>query len=191
MNSHIEKIRSFIGIDPNAEVSAFLQAFKQQHSKDPWAQHIRWTSEANIHLTMRFLGDLTLEQIEKINSALKPITENQSAFKVIVTTPQPFPTPNKARILASQVQKNETLRQLAQTLDELAINAGVAGEDRPFRGHLTVGRFRHPVKHLNELLQETATVTMPIDHVILFKSELKSTGAEYVEIGKYYFKDLQ
>jgi len=188
MNSSPEKFRSFIGINPGAEVSAFLQSFKQQHSKETWVKHIRWTKETNIHLTMRFLGDLSWEQIEQIKSGLEPIANNQSSFIVTVGTPQPFPSPKKARILAAQVLRNETLEQLATAIDALAISAGVPKEDRPFRGHLTVGRFRNPMKHLDELIRETNSVSMPVDHVILFKSDLKSTGAEYLEMGKFLFK---
>jgi len=189
MNAHPETIRSFIGINPSAEVRAFLQDFKKRHSKDSWVKHIRWTTETNVHLTMRFLGDLTMAQIEQLKSGLEPIAKHQSSFNVHVGTPQPFPTPRKARILASQVQKSEPLEQLASSLDALALSVGVPKEDRPFRGHLTLGRFRNPMKHMDELLQETATVSMPIDHVILFKSELKSTGAEYLELGKYLFEE--
>lgn len=188
MNSKPEKFRSFIGINPNADVMAFLHAFKQQHRQDSWVKHIRWTMETNIHLTMRFLDDLTWEQIEQIKTGLEPIAANQTPFRVTVSTPHPFPSPRKARILAAQVHKDETLDQLAMAIDALAISAGVPEETRQFRGHLTVGRFRNPLKHLDDLLQETATVPMPIDHVILFKSELKPTGAEYNELGKYVFK---
>jgi 2'-5' RNA ligase len=187
MNSNNpEKIRSFIGIQPNNATMAFLQSFKQQHGQDSWVKFIRWTAENNIHLTMRFLGDLIPEQIEQLKSGLEPIAKNQAPFSVTVTTPRPFPTAKKARILAAQILKSEPLEQLANNIDTLAISAGVAKEDRPFRGHLTVGRFRSPMKHLNALLQETATTDMVIDHIILFKSLLKTTGAEYFEMGRFW-----
>jgi 2'-5' RNA ligase len=190
MNTTPEKFRSFIGINPNAEVLAFLQSFKRQHSKDSWVTHIRWTAETNIHLTMRFLGDLTGDQIEQIKSGLEPVVKNLSPFSVTVSAPQPFPSPRKARMLASLVHKSETLEQLAMDIDELALNAGVAKEERPFRGHLTVGRFRNPMKHLDDLLQDTVTTSMPIDHIILFNSHLKYSGAEYVEVGKFLFQSV-
>jgi 2'-5' RNA ligase len=77
------------------------------------------------------------------------------------------------------------LQQIAEAMEALAVEAGVTPEERPFRGHITVGRFRKPVKGLEGLLAVTDTTTMPIDHVILFKSELKPTGAEYTEIAKF------
>ncbi|MGD8937739.1 MAG: RNA 2',3'-cyclic phosphodiesterase [Gammaproteobacteria bacterium] len=185
MTTDTEKFRTFIGIKLSETALAFIDNFKHQHSKDPWIKHIRWTAESNIHITMRFLGDLYLEQIQQIQAGLKIFLESQSVFTVTITSPQPFPSVKKARMLASLVHKNAVLQQIAEAMEALAVEAGVTPEERPFRGHITVGRFRKPVKGLEGLLAVTDTTTMPIDHVILFKSELKPTGAEYTEIAKF------
>jgi len=66
MNNDTEKFRTFIGIKPDDAALAFINDFKQQQSQEPWIKQIRWTPEPNIHITMRFLGDLRLEQIQQI-----------------------------------------------------------------------------------------------------------------------------
>lgn len=185
MNNNTEKFRTFIGIRPNDSALAFINNFKQQHGQEPWIKQIRWTPEPNIHVTMRFLGDLRLEQIQQIETGLRHLLENKSAFAVTITTPQPFPGVKRARMLATLVHKNQELQKMAEGIEKLAVEAGVAPEERPFRGHITVGRFRKPVKGLEGLLANTDTMTMPIDNVVLFKSELKPTGAEYSEIAKF------
>lgn len=185
MNNDTEKYRSFIGIRLNDAALAFINDFKQQHSQEPWIKQIRWTTESNIHITMRFLGDLRLEQIQQIETGLRNLLENQSAFVVTITTPQPFPGIKRARMLATLVHKNQELQLIAEAIEKLAVEAGVAPEERPFRGHITVGRFRKPVKGLEGLLANTDTMIMPIDNVVLFRSELKPTGAEYTEIAKF------
>lgn len=191
MNTDSEKFRAFIGIKPNGEALAFINNFKQQHNKEPWVKQIRWTAEPNIHITMRFLGDLRLEQLQHIESGLRRLLENQSAFEVTITTPHPFPGFKRARMLATLVHKNQDLQELAEAIESLAVEAGVAPEERPFRGHMTVGRFRKPVKGLEDLLAITDTTTMPVDHVILFTSELKPTGAEYTEVAKVLLQQVK
>jgi 2'-5' RNA ligase len=185
VKSDSERFRSFIGIKLNTAALVFLQAFKQHHTHRPWARQIRWTSDANLHITVRFLGDLTMEQIKRIESNLASLLENQAAFVVTMTAPQPFPTVKKSRMLAALIHKNQTLQQLAEDIEKIAVAAGVAPEERHFKGHITVGRFRKRVKGLEELLVITDTIEVPVDNVILFKSELKPTGAEYSEIAKF------
>lgn len=185
MTTDSDKIRSFIGIKPSDAVLTFIKAFKQRHINDAWAKQIRWTAEPNIHLTMSFLGDLTEDQINQLESGLRILSENQSTFEITLTTPQAFPSAKKARILASLILKNQSLQQLAADIETLAISAGAEQEDRPFRGHITIGRFRQLGKDLEELANETCTVTMPVNQIILYKSDLKPTGAEYTEIAKF------
>ena len=173
MNNETEKFRTFIGIRPNDAALAFIKDFKQQHSQEPWIKQIRWTPELNIHITMRFLGDLRLEQIQQIETSLRNLLQNQSAFAVTITAPQPFPGVKKARMLATLIHKNQDLQQLAAGIETIAVEAGVAPEERPFRGHMTVGRFRKPPKGLEGLLANTDTLIMPVHNVVFFKSELK------------------
>ncbi|KPJ96101.1 MAG: hypothetical protein AMJ53_01460 [Gammaproteobacteria bacterium SG8_11] len=187
MNKNSDKIRAFIGIKPSDAALAFIQTFKQANSDAPWVKQIRWTAEPNIHITMRFLGDLTADQINQIETGLGYLLENQTSFEVTITEPQPFPSAKKARILAALVHKNQTLLKMAEAIESLAVKAGVAPEERPFRGHITIGRFRKPAKGLQELLQNPATMHMPINNVVLFKSDLKPTGAEYTELASFHF----
>ena len=191
MATDTEKFRTFIGIRPNEAALKFIKSFKRQYGKAAWAKHIRWTAEPNIHITMRFLGDLVQQQITQIQTGLDLLLQDQTSFEVTINSPRPFPTAKKARMLAALVHKNEELQRLAEAIEALVVDAGVAPEQRAFRGHLTVGRFRRPVKGLDELLQQTATLRMPVDHIILFKSELKPTGAEYTEIANFRFQPLR
>jgi 2'-5' RNA ligase len=185
MTNDTETFRTFIGIKLNDTAFAFIDNFKRLHNNAPWIKQIRWTAESNIHITMRFLGDLPLEQIQQIETGLRRLLENQSAFSVTITTPKPFPNVKRARMLASLVHKNQALQQLAEAIEAVVVDAGATPEERPFRGHITVGRFRKSAKGLESILAMTETLEIPIDHVILFKSDLKPTGAEYTEIAKF------
>jgi 2'-5' RNA ligase len=180
--------RAFIGINPTPPVLEFYQQFQQRHADAPWAQKLRWTKPENIHITMRFLGAIDPAQLEQISTQLDQRLVKQKTIPITLTSPQPFPSLKKARMLASLVQKNDQLEQLAGVLETIAVDADLEPETRPFRGHVTVGRFRKPVRGLQDLLQDPSTVSMDVDHVILFKSELKSTGAEYTQLKNLHFK---
>ena len=184
-NNQRETIRSFIGITLSPAAQEFLRAFRQQHNREPWSKQIRWTAESNIHITMRFLGDVTSEQLICLQNGLGQLLEGSPRFEVTMTTPRPFPSVKRARLLAALIHKNQSLQQMAEDIEKRVVEAGVPPEDRPFQGHITVGRFRKPVKGLESLLVNTDTLIMPIDRVILFKSDLKPTGAEYTEIARF------
>lgn len=183
--NHTSKIRSFIGIKPNQATMTLINEFKQQHQNAAWAKHIRWTREENIHLTVRFLGDLVQDQIDTIKNELRSLLSHQAAFNIRLNSPTPFPTLKKARMLACLVHANPELTALAAQINKVAIRAGVADEGRAFRGHLTIGRFRNRAKGLADLLASTQTVTMPVDHVVFYKSDLQPGGAVYSKIEKY------
>ena len=191
MNSSTEIFRTFIGIKPDEATMNFINDFQKQYKNASWAKNIRWTQPQNIHLTMRFFGDIDNSQIDFIQTALQTLLRDQPAFSVRINSPHPFPSIQKARMLAALIHKSEPLQQLAANIETIAVEAGLAPEERPFRGHLTIGRFRNPARHLEELLKETATTTMPIDHVIFYRSELKATGAEYSEIARFQLKSPQ
>jgi 2'-5' RNA ligase len=180
-----ERFRAFIATDPNDAVLNFYRQFAQDHADKAWTKNMRWTKPENIHLTLRFLGDINNEQSTYITEQLGGLLTQQNAFEIIVTSPQPFPSLHKARMLASLVQKNTNLDSLAHAIETIAVAAGLEGERRPFRGHLTIARFRKPVKGLSDLIKEPSTAVMPVDSVIFYKSVLTPQGPQYTQLKKF------
>lgn len=154
---------------------------------------VRWVPLENIHLTIKFLGDVPLTHVETIRSALGDAVHASSAFSVKVTGVGCFPNAKRPRVI--WLGLDEPMKHL-NTL-HLAIEAAIAPlgyptEARPFSPHLTIGRLRNGLdsQQLNAVGQSLARLS--IEHigtwhctaVSLMKSNLHPSGAQYSQIMK-------
>lgn len=69
-------MRAFLALCPDPGAHAVLCRYQRQLAQLPWAHHVKWVSEANLHLTIRFLGELTptmqTELVSRLEAALSP-----------------------------------------------------------------------------------------------------------------------
>jgi len=143
---------------------------------------LAWVHPGNIHLTLKFLGDVKAEDLPRIECALGDVSARHSAFALTARGLGVFPTVKKARVLWSGIHGDVlALKKLH------AERIGFAPETRSFRGHLTLGR----MKGKTEARTLAATVSefgsfssssFVVDRLILFQSDLKPGGAEYTEL---------
>ena len=172
-------VRAFIGVPVDRHLIQFFAGFRQQHAGAPWAKAIRWLKDDNIHLTLRFLGNINHEQLTLLRERFSDL--EQPAFAVQCSQPKPFPNLKQARMLASLIHKSEPLQQLANTAEQLAQSAGLTPEKRPVLAHITVARFKNlkETNPLNPLMRDSSSHSLPLHCVRLYQSELLPTGAQY------------
>lgn len=185
--SEKQNIRAFLAIDIDDHMrQSFLEFEKQQHKKS-WCKKARWTKGDNIHLTLRFLGSITPGQLEIIKNGMQQFRSYDS-FEMDMTSPRPFPSLRKPRILAALIHKNESLLALAAAAESLAISAGLEAEKRTFNGHITVARFRKPPKGLEYLLKYAEIYHLMAREVVLYQSFLEPQGARYEKLANQKLK---
>ncbi|MDH5327059.1 MAG: RNA 2',3'-cyclic phosphodiesterase [Gammaproteobacteria bacterium] len=160
--------RTFIGIPVNRALCEFFQQFQQQQQQSPWYPQARWVALPKLHVTLRFLGNITESQLQQIKNGISCLST--APFKIQCSTPKPFPNVKRPRMLASFVHKNAELEQLALWAETLALETGLAGEKRPYLGHITVARLRHPVSDLQALIRNTDSCPLPVERVVLYQS---------------------
>ena len=185
-------MRTFIAIEVPSEVKTAVAALQDELRRA--AADVTWTNIENIHLTLKFLGEVEkklLSDIEKI--CLETVAEFQP-FSLSINGTGAFPNARHPRVLwiglAGEVN---TLESLQERLDERLASIGFEPEEKDFSPHLTVGRVRSN-KNARELLALADVYSLPalsfvVQEVLLMKSDLHPSGASHTELARARMKD--
>ena len=106
------------------------------------APDVRWTAEAKLHLTMKFLGEQDASRLDEISSAVRAVTVRHPATDVAVSGLGAFPNARRPRVLWIGVDHSPRLELLAHDLEVACAEIGFEPEGRAFRPHITIGRIR-------------------------------------------------
>ena len=179
-----EPLRSFLAADlpPHAHAQA-LQATEQLRKSIP--DGVRWVPTENLHLTLKFLGDVDPERIPELIAAASARLQGAASFEVELGGLGVFPNARRARVVWLGVcAGGAELARLARKLDRAAGRIGVERERRPFRTHLTLGRLQQPGPvPLNEVPCPAGRPFL-VEEIVLYESRLSSTGARYVPLAR-------
>ena len=148
---------------------------------------ITWVKPDNIHLTMKFLGNIETDKAHAIEKILKNIVSQISIGKLSVEGVGAFPTINNPRVIWVGIEDDKNLLKIYTQLEDGLASLGFKKEDRPFKPHLTLGRvkFLKDKKGLKERLEKLADIKLAsfiVDSLILFKSELTPEGSLYTKL---------
>ncbi len=187
MTNETESWRLFIAVELPAPVrKRLIDHIHQLRTLVPRAR-ANWVREENLHLTLKFLGDIPSEKIESISHAVKDAAEASEPFELIVSGGGAFPASGPPKVLWSGIEDpSGGLGRLYQRVEENCEKAGHAREQRSFRPHLTIARVRdsrnsHRLSIVNkELGFEPEDVV--IANLVLFRSELRQEGSRHTVI---------
>lgn len=175
-------IRSFIAVDIDAQVIAKLAAMIEQLK--PQLTGVRWAAPGNIHLTLKFLGNIEESKINPIADALRSRLRLFRPFSISVKALGVFPGPRQPRVLWVGLS-SARLATLASEVEFALRPLGFTPESRAFTPHLTIGRWREkspaPASLTMELAKWRASYfgDSEVAHVRLMQSVLGPGGAEY------------
>lgn len=149
---------------------------------------VSWTPRQNLHITLRFLGDITAEQLERARS-LPELEDRHQGFSIRAEGLGAFPLLRAPRIFWAGVagegtQEMDRLLHLQGRTEEWARKAGLPPENRRFAPHITLGRVRRPFTRLKELTddvigRECHSETCRVDRLVLLRSTLTPDGSIY------------
>jgi len=185
-------MRAFIAIELSEEIREALAQI-QSHLKYSGAD-VKWVEKQNIHLTLKFLGEIDEKKCEKIKSALDKIAGSMHPFELTIKEIGAFPKIDYPRVIWVGLDKGvaESL-VLAEKVDEEMSKLGFEKESRPFTAHLTIGRVRSP-QNKEALKSKLTTYNLPltakaqlISSIILFQSKLSPKGPTYINIHEAKF----
>jgi RNA 2',3'-cyclic 3'-phosphodiesterase len=182
-------VRLFVAIDISDDTRRQLRearrALERRLADAGRAPRVTWVAEAAAHVTLRFIGEVPDEIADRIRAALTspvacpPYVLEFSGVGV-------FPNSRRPRVvwIGATKGQEETARVAAAVNARLAPILG-AGEDRPFRAHLTVGRVKEPTPFDWDAALATVTASRTasrIDHVTLYQSRTSPEGPTYTAL---------
>lgn len=153
------------------------------------ARDLRWVAAERIHLTLKFLGDVDPDQVAVIRRRLAE-TATAGPFRLAARGLGVFPTVKRPRVLWMGIAGDTApLIAFARRLDAALADAGFPPEKRPFRAHLTLGRFkgRTDPRQVADLLVSAApeTVRFDADEMVFYQSDLTPSGAVHTPLAAF------
>lgn len=185
-------MRTFIAIDLEDQIKKNVSALIQKWDRGD--KNIRWVRPQGMHLTLKFLGEVTEDKTDEVKSVLEKIAKDYSPFRLYLRGTGTFPPGVRhPRVIWVGIEMNETLEILQRRLENELHNIRIPKEKRKFHPHLTLGRIKG-AKNLGGIIEsidqhkEFGFGGMEVNKITLFKSTLKPTGAEYNGLAEFYLE---
>lgn len=186
INQQSEMVRTFIAINLTTTSKSRISPFLHDLRKD-YSLPFRWVDIENVHITLKFLGDVASDRIERIGDVVKWAVDGFHPFTIEIRGLGVFPDPRRPRIIWIGLQLPQEGINLQRSIERALHSEGFEMERKPFRPHLTIGRIKHfanrnQIEQLAWLLSRHQHISfgeMTAKEVVLFKSELLPGGAQY------------
>ena len=149
--------------------------------------YVKWVSQENLHITLKFLGDVEKRQIPEIEEKARKTATRTEPFEINIDKLSGFPNPGFPKVIwyGSSSPPSEIFH-LHENLEGRMEDLGFEAEDRDYVPHITLGRTKDDdsgkVEQLGSYLKKrdfSDSWTVTIDHLTLMKSQLKSSGPVY------------
>jgi len=181
------KIRTFIAVELPDNLKR--EADKLIVGLKPLAGGVRWVKAANLHFTLRFLGDIERDAVSILDNNLKNNLADIKPFPLKLSGLGCFPNIRRPRVVWVGADGDmDELKKLAQSVESACRNSGFDKADKPFSAHLTIGRVKYSegLDKLINNLQNTKfeSEQFQVDKVVVFKSDLSPRGPTYTPLAR-------
>ncbi len=174
-------MRIFFGIELSAGLRERIGAL--QDALRPRLRGARWVPVANLHLTLRFVGETPRERADFLRANLRAPIRRETEFELALSGLGCFPRLEKPRVLFIGVAPvGDTLLLVQRRVESVIQSGGLEADARRFHPHLTIARFKQCEPALEKALSdysEHVCGSMSVNEVVLFESRLSASGARY------------
>jgi len=194
--SNLEKlIRSFIAIPLNSQIHQNLADFCHLHGLDNRNYGLKPVQAANIHLTIKFLGEIDQHRVKELSSALNQVASRLAPFKVYVRGVGAYPAWNRnPRVIWVGSGPIEPLQKVFSLVEIATVSLNFPPEKRGFSPHLTLARVNTQTDQLAAIINRLSRLTpepffgeMEMKGMVLFKSVLLPQGPVYTALSSHIF----
>ena len=154
-----------------------------------------WSRESNIHLTLKFLGEVPTKTVPDFSAAISRVVAGVEPFSVLLKGKGVFPRRRDPRILWIGITDPDgKLEELHSRVETESFAGGFAKEEKRFHPHLTLARLRSQ-QNVRELVDAHELLAFEpqqirITELVVFRSELSSSGSQYTAISRHALKRL-
>ena len=180
----MSQLRAFLAIDVDEDLKAKMyKVIKEFRQIDA---NIKYVDLENLHLTLKFFGDIDTEGIDLLSSKISKVVSNFDKFTIRIKGCGAFPNTNRIKVIWLGIDEDELIKQLHDELDKEFVQLGF-DKDKRFSSHLTIGRMKsakgkNKVKSTIEEFSEVEIGEMEVDKIILKKSTLTPQGPIYEDL---------
>ena len=172
-------MRIFIAIDCPKEVKDYLFKLQKEIHFEKKFNKIKWVAKKNLHLTLRFLGDISEQDLEKTINNLKNLKEK--SFEAKLQGTGLFPHEDFPRVVWLGLTPKNKITKFQQKIDEATL--GIGKSEQEFSAHITLGRvkqLRKKEEYIKQLKEtEIKPLSFPINKITVFQSILTKDGPKY------------
>lgn len=179
-------MRTFIAIELPKEIRENLTQLQERLKA--LSLDVKWVSQENIHLTLKFIGESDEKKVDRTKEILEEVARENTCFTATLSSICVFPDVKFPRIIWVGIgQGDEKIKAIVKNLEDKIAKLGIPKEERPFLSHITIGRIKSP-KNKDRLIQEienlgqefiNSTFSFAVNKITLFKSTLKPQGPIY------------
>ena len=191
-------LRAFIAVEIPHEIQQAIHSQAVSVLRKTTDSLVRWVSPENMHLTLKFLGDVSPTNVDLLTRMLSAEADSAHCFDLQIGGLGSFPSLRKPRVLYIGIQAPAGLEALQRGVEAASRRLGYESEDRGFSPHLTIGRVRQDasttdqqkIRQALEKIRIDSLGMARVDSVHLFKSDLRPTGSVYTKLFSAPFKQI-
>ena len=152
---------------------------------------VSWTREKNLHVTLKFLGEVPDERVPGVCEALAQATFPREPLKLHAAALDAFPSHGSIRVLHARIEGDaDALAAVHASIEAQCASLGFPRENRRFRAHVTMGRPRAPLRGAWDALERATSGTLPgpefeAPSFSLVQSKLNPAGAIYTTLATF------
>ncbi|HID10750.1 MAG TPA: RNA 2',3'-cyclic phosphodiesterase [Candidatus Latescibacteria bacterium] len=187
------QVRTFVAVDISDEARRSVQDLEDELRR--YRADVRWVAPENLHLTLKFLGEIEEERLEEVFFGVEEAVSGVGPFQMVLEGLGGFPGLGRPRVLWVGVSEGAgELRDLAERVEGSLERRGFPREGRPFSPHLTIGRVRQPSGRLGQLTavmreKDFGPEEVRVEEVKVMKSELMPSGAVYTTLRSFALRE--
>jgi len=187
------EIRAFIAIDIPCDIEKALKEAIRILGNQLDKRDVRWVKTANIHLTLRFLGNVKEDRLADLYQGLDAAAEGQSSYSLDLDVIGCFPNPRRPRVIwIGLAGHTDRLRSLHKAIESMLAPFGWETEGRRYNPHLTLGRVKRPSNVVEARLPWGSRLSVgriDVKSIHLIESQLLPAGAVYTVRHSSFFPE--
>ena len=174
-------IRAFVAVPvrPSQRLDLLLNDLRPLRS----GRAVKPTLAENLHVTLRFLGDVEPAQVDAVTDAMRTATAGIDAFELTLENVGAFPSVGRPSVVWIGATDQGQLATIAEKLNGALADVGFVSEDRPWHGHVTIARIKaRPPARLRQFISDHENdrfADMRVSSIQLMRSDLQANGPVY------------
>jgi 2'-5' RNA ligase len=177
------KFRGFIAV----EINSFQKIIEFENEIKKSGANVKLVEPKNIHITLKFLGDIEVNLIESIEDIIKKSVESLKPFRIKLIGSGAFPNQNYIRVIWIGIENSSELKIIAKKINEEITKLGFEKEKRMFSAHLTIARVKsarqkEKIIQILEKYKDIEFGQLLVESIKLKKSDLTPKGPIYTTL---------